>query len=108
MSNVMAFIRWKKISTKPPKKNGREGKAGGAGGGASGGGDDGTTPRATPTPGGGGGRGVFGRKTRPLLPKQLPEFAGRKQVFAWYLCCCSWCSCRKKRDLSVVGAAAVL
>ncbi|CAM9095947.1 unnamed protein product, partial [Scytosiphon promiscuus] len=44
------------------------------------GGDNGATPRASPTPGGGGGRGMFRGKTRSLLPKQLPEFAGRKQL----------------------------
>ena len=89
MSHVLAFIRWKKAPRRKSKGHGREGKGAGAhdGGGA--------TPGVTPSPGKG-----FSRKTRPLLPKQLPEFAGRKQVRS----ACGWhCSSLAGRISGVKG-----
>lgn len=71
MSHVLAFIRWKKLPRRKSKgQGGGEGK-GGKGKGRNGG----ATPGVSPTPGGG-----LGRKAPALLPKQRPEFAGRKQV----------------------------
>lgn len=71
LSNVLAFIRWKKLPRrKNSKGQSREEKGGGGGHD-----DGGATPGVSPTPGKG-----FARKTRTLLPKQLPDFAGRKQV----------------------------
>lgn len=71
----MAFIRWKKLPRrKNSKGQSREGKGGGGhdGGGA--------TPGVSPTP------GKRFKKSRPLLGKQLPEFAGRKQVRVRSVC----------------------
>eukprot|EP00903_Cladosiphon_okamuranus_P013203 g12315.t1 len=72
MSNVLAFIRWKKL----PRRKGSKGQVSKEGKGGVGTRDGGgATPGVSPDPGKG-----FARKTRPLLPKQLPEFAGRKQL----------------------------
>ncbi|CBJ28610.1 conserved unknown protein [Ectocarpus siliculosus] len=65
LSNVMTFIRWKKVPNSDRKRASRGG-----------GGEEGGTPGLSPTPG----KGGLGKKRRSLLPKQLPEFAGRKQL----------------------------
>ncbi|CAN0014851.1 unnamed protein product [Ectocarpus sp. 12 AP-2014] len=65
LSNVMAFIRWNKVPNSDRKRASRGG-----------GGKEGGTPGLSPTPG----KGGHGKKRRSLLPKQLPEFAGRKQL----------------------------
>ncbi|CAM9859051.1 unnamed protein product, partial [Laminaria digitata] len=64
IQNVLAFIRWKGRG----KKNRASRRNEGAGGN-----ENGCTPFASPTPG-------SHRKSRALLPPQLPMFVGRKQL----------------------------
>lgn len=82
MANVMTFIRWKRL---PGRK-----KSNGGGGSSQSGGDGkqqrggrdggGATAGSSPVPGRGG-------KAASLLPKQLPQFAGRKQVLLYAYAC---------------------
>ncbi|CAN0192234.1 unnamed protein product [Pylaiella littoralis] len=68
MANVLSFIRWKRI----PGRSKSSGNGGGKGGGHDRGG---ATAGSSPVP------GRWGSKGAPsLLPKQLPQFAGRKQL----------------------------
>ena len=70
IQNVLAFIRWK--GRGKANRGGTRKKDAAAGNGT------GCTPFASPTPG-------SHRKSRALLPPQLPMFAGRKQVSEVFL-----------------------